>query len=156
MLFITPPLHLSSPWHLLPRSEIHENTCAVANTVGRDVSNETVTIVFITASLRRTCLTETCSHHKFHFILCTVWRFLLILQRLHRSQECPVQRDTHQALGLKELHANPEKMVSLNPRLLQQVSSQRPSRKTCEWSAKTRAWPPEDKQVAHGQTARAE
>lgn len=62
----------------------------------------------------------------------------------------------HQALGLKELHANHEKMVSLNPRLLQQVSSQRPSRKTCEWSAKTRVWPPEDKQVAHGQTAQAE
>lgn len=62
----------------------------------------------------------------------------------------------HHALGLKEFHANPEKMVSLNPHLLQQVSSQRPSRKTCEWSSKTREWPPEDKQVAHGQTAQAE
>lgn len=62
----------------------------------------------------------------------------------------------HHALGLKELHDNPEKMVSLSPRLFQQVSSQRPSRKTCKWPSKTCEWPPEDKQVAHGQTAQAE
>lgn len=34
------------------------------------------------------CFKKTWSHHKFHLILQTVQRFLLILHKLHHSQEC--------------------------------------------------------------------